>query len=46
MAAPVVARVDVLGGDLHRMARSLVHGALPDANWPASLLTWRWMAAL
>jgi hypothetical protein len=28
MAAPVVARVDVLGGDLHRMARSLVHGRL------------------
>src|SRR5690348_15315073 len=26
--APVVARVDILGGDFHRLARSLVHGRL------------------
>src|SRR6185437_10069041 len=27
-AAPIVARVDVLGADLQRVARSLVHGGL------------------
>ncbi len=40
MAAPVVARVDVLGGDLHRIAGSLVHGVF-------SLLTFGlWLSGL
>ena len=35
MTAPVVARVDVLGRDLLRRARSLVHGCSPYSNWLA-----------
>ena len=41
MTAPIVARVDVLGGDLHRIARSFVHGVLLILNWLARVIAGR-----